>query len=224
MSSRNNLCTGASEARRSAQRWRGLAVSLLLIAPLMVAGTQKPEEVVRSGIEGLRQAVLKEGETLDRDPERMIDLLRTHIEPRVDKTIFARLILGSHWTATTPEQRAAFTATFSEVLLRVYGVHAGEYADARIEYLGTTPVTGHPNVVVVRTDVFAKAGRPATRVDYRLVSRDSAWKVIDAAVDGISIARTYRAALHEEIRQFGVDKVIERMAQQSLDRRLPLQR
>ena len=44
-----------------------------------------------------------------------------------------------------------------------------------------------------------------------MMFRNGDWKAVDAAVDGISIVRTYRIALDEEIRRSGMDGAMQRL-------------
>jgi phospholipid transport system substrate-binding protein len=161
----------------------------------------------------LRHALQRDAATIAQEPDKVIALIRQHVIPNVDVETSSRLILGQYWRTASAAQRATFTATFADALLHVYGVYASFYTDAHVDYLGTFPVAEKPAAVQVRTVVRATNGRIA-RVDYRMAQRSGAWKAIDASVDGISIIRTYRAALNEEIQRIGLDGVIARMNKQ----------
>lgn len=187
-----------------------LCVALVVISVVTEAAHPTPEDVVRTSIEGLRQAVQRDAARIEHDPTRVIPLLERHVVPYVDTGLFARLVLGPHWKLASQAQRAAFTVGLANSLLRVYGVHAGLYSDARVNFLGTHPVGDRPDVALVRTEVSTSQG-PPSRIDYRMVWRNGEWKAIDATVDGISIVRTYRAAMDDEIRRVGMDRVIERL-------------
>lgn len=189
-------------------------MSLCLLLPLVGhAAISTPEEVVRTSVEGLRQAIQRDAVLIDQDPDRVIPLIEQHIMPNVNLDIFVRLILGSHWENASPSQRTAFAVTFSQALLHTYGYHAKFYTDAVVDYLGVVPITNNPTVVKVKTQVRTATGQSA-QVDYRMALSNGNWKAVDATVDGISIVRTYRIALNEEIRQLGIDGVIARITQQ----------
>lgn len=192
---------------------RVLCLTLTLTLTFGTAAQPTPVEVIRSSVEGLRLAVQRDAAAIDQDPTRVIPLIREHIIPNIDTDVFARLILGPYWQEASATQRVAFTQAFADALLQIYGVHARHYVDAEIAYLGAIPVGNNAKAVLVRTEVSSEQG-PPTRVDYRMVLRNGDWKAIDASVDGISIVRTYRAALNEEIRRVGLDSVVQRLSQQ----------
>lgn len=189
-----------------------LGFTLALMPLLLTAASPTPVEVIRSSVEGLRSAVQRDAEAIDRDPELVIPLIREHIIPNIDTDVFARLILGRHWQNASDTQRVTFTQALADALLRIYGVHASNYVDAKVAYLGAFPVGDKPTAVMVHTEVSTTRG-PPTRVDYRMALRNGNWKAIDASVDGISIVRTYRAALNEEIQRVGMEGVVQRLSQ-----------
>ena len=188
-----------------------LCLCLALVPILGTAAQPTPLEVIRSSVEGLRLAIQRDSVAIEQDPSRVIPLIREHIIPNVDTDVFAKLILGQHWQVASATQRVAFTRALADALLHIYGVHATQYADAKVAYLGVVPVGNKANAVLVRTQVSTTHGTSA-QVDYRMMRRNGDWKAIDASVDGISIVRTYRAALHEEIRRVGLDGVMQRLS------------
>lgn len=169
-----------------------------------------PPEVIRESVEGLRGALQAGDSSRVTQPDFVIPLIRRHVMPNLDVPLATRLILGEHWKSASIAQRAAFEAAFTDALLRTYATHAVMYLDARVEVLASEPVDADGDVVRVRTEVTS-AARPPAQVDYRMVRRDDGWKAFDAAVDGISLVKTYRAALREDIRRAGLDAVIENM-------------
>jgi len=192
--------------------WFGAAVLLTGGLARVHADTAPPSppEVIRESVEGLRGALQAGDSSEVTQPEFVIPLIRRHVMPNLDVSLATRLILGNYWKSASVAQRAAFEAAFTDALLRTYATHAAMYIDARVEVLETEPVDAAGNVVRVRTEVSSPA-RPPAQVDYRMVRRDDGWKAFDAAVDGISFIKTYRAALREDIRRAGLDAVIESM-------------
>lgn len=182
---------------------------------LVFAAHPTPTEVIRTSIEGLRQAVRHDAVEIDRDPDRVLPLIREHIVPNIDTDLFSKLILGPHWLTASESQRAAFSTVFVDALLHIYGVLAAQYTEAEVRYVEAVPVGARLAAVRVRTEVIS-AERPPIRVDYRMVLRNGNWKAVDASIDGISIVRTYRAAVNEEILRVGMDAVIERMGRKRL--------
>ncbi|MDQ6959445.1 MAG: ABC transporter substrate-binding protein, partial [Mariprofundaceae bacterium] len=65
--------------------------------------------------------------------------------------------------------------------------------------------------VTVRTEV-AQPGAASIPIDYRLALTNDEWKVYDVSIDSVSLVTNYRTTFANQIRQEGLDKLIEKLA------------
>jgi phospholipid transport system substrate-binding protein len=49
-------------------------------------------------------------------------------------------------------------------------------------------------------------------VDYSLQKRDDSWKVYDVVIEGVSLVTNYRGQFSSEIKQGGMDGLIQKLA------------
>lgn len=169
-----------------------------------------PKALVESTIEELRAAVVRDKALIDRDPNRAIELVDRIVSPHVDTTRSGKLILGRHWREATPEQRKQFIDNYKRLLLRTYAIHVSDYTDVGITYLPTVTAGEDGKEAVVRTRVRRPGKEPAD-VNYRMARTDAGWKVYDVVANGVSIVVSFRSAVDEEIKQFGIDGLISRL-------------
>lgn len=136
-------------------------------------------------------------------------LVEEIILPHLDFETFSRLTLGKYWRTATPDQRAAFTKEFQNLLLRSYATSLNTYSGERIEQLGERD-EGNGRVLVL-TQLIRAQGAPVT-VNYRLLRKDEHWKIYDVVIEGISMVINYRTSFGSEIRRDGLDALIKHMA------------
>jgi phospholipid transport system substrate-binding protein len=129
--------------------------------------------------------------------------------PHFDTEYSARLVLGRHWTAATPEQRTRFVAAFYKSLLDNYGDALVDFTGDKLKVL---PYTGSPTEqnAVVRTQIRKDDGS-VVAVNYTLHHTDAGWKAWDLSVEGISYVKSFRDDFGAQIDQQGLDAVIAKL-------------
>jgi phospholipid transport system substrate-binding protein len=118
--------------------------------------------------------------------------------------------LGVHWRRASPEQQERLTREFRTLLVRTYSGALANYRDHIIEF---RPLRARPGEaeVTVRSQV-KRAGAEPIAIDYDLEKGASGWKVFDVRVGGISLVATYRTTFAEEIRNHGIEGLIDLLA------------
>jgi phospholipid transport system substrate-binding protein len=66
--------------------------------------------------------------------------------------------------------------------------------------------------VTVSSEIV-QSGAPPLPVDYRLYLKDGAWKVYDVVIDNVSLVTNYRGSFATQIRQSGIDGLVQRLDQ-----------
>jgi phospholipid transport system substrate-binding protein len=192
---------------------RGRFVAVAWIALLLCAGasaTEAPEQLVRRTAEEMFDALRADREAIAQNPQRIYDLVSDIVLPHFDFQRISRWVLGKHWRRATPEQRARFTEEFRILLVRTYATALNEYTEQKITYLPTQRAAG-ADEATVRTEVEQPGGFPIP-IDYSMYLTKGEWKVYDVSIDGVSLVTNYRTSFSNEIRQQGLDKLIETLA------------
>ncbi len=215
--------------RALTSRFSTLLLAVTLLAAAGAAAATGDPRAAQSLLTEVAESLLAamRADDFRKDEAGIQDLVDRILLPHVDFGRASRLVLGKHWRTATPDQRTRFEAEFRGFVIRFY-------TTALSEWLKTNDV---PTAPVVIGEVHGQAGdkvvqvpskfkRPdGTQVDvgYRVFWDGAAWKVIDVSVEGISMVTNYRASFSSEISQFGLDGLIERLAQRNVELTTPPQ-
>ena len=108
--------------------------------------------------------------------------------------------LGAYWGKTSEEEKAEFIEVFSALLERTYldqiDAHlakTGNFSGKNILYLSETAKGSY---VIVSTKILTNEDTEVP-VLYLFKNKQGAWVVCDVAIEGVSIAKNYRAQFTE---------------------------
>jgi len=204
-------------------RRHALAIAVLLLPVTLVAVARAaesipgppPQELIETTARGLLEALDADREKAKQDPARVRALVDELLLPHFDTDYSARLVLGKHWRAATPEQRRRFVDAFYQSLLRNYGSALAEFTADRLTVL---PFRGDlaSGQAVVRTEVKRSNG-VRVPVNYTLHSTPQGWKAWDVTIEGISYVRNFRNDVGTEVEQAGLESVIKRLETESIN-------
>jgi phospholipid transport system substrate-binding protein len=170
---------------------------------------QSPNDVITEAMDLTEKALDGKKEELAANPEELHAAIDEILLPRFYRRGAARYVLAKHARTATPEQLDAFTEAFYASMLRRYADGVLEFDSSKIEIL---PFSGDltKRSVRVKTKVTLDDGN-VVPVDYRLVSVDDRWQIMDVVIEGISYLTTFRSELDSELRQKSLDEVIDRL-------------
>lgn len=182
----------------------------LLFSSASFAESQGPQELVKQAADKMLAKLKEERQVIDKQPGRIYELVSSIVLPHFDFETMAKRVLGKHWKDASETQRTRFTEEFRTLLVRTYAKSLTEYTDQQITYL---PLKGDVKAgdVTVRSEVSQPGGFPI-EITYGLHQVSSEWKVYDVTIDKVSLATNYRTSFSNEVRQGGIDKLIEKLA------------
>ena len=124
-----------------------------------------------------------------------------------DLDFIGRFVLGSYWRRATPEQRADYLNLFGEFLVKIYAKRFGGYSGQTMEVVRAT-VAGKKRDVVVETRISRPSG-PPLKASWRVRVIDNQNKIIDIAVEGVSMAVTQRQEFASVTRRLGLEGLLQ---------------
>jgi len=171
--------------------------------------TDDPQQLVQQVSEQVLARLKAERVVLEQHPDRVYALIEELVLPHFDFVRMSAWVLGKYWRRASKEQKLRFIRAFRTLLVRTYGVALLEYSDQKIRFL---PLRDDPagGNVTVRSEVIQPDGQRVA-INYRLHQRNGRWKVYDVSVDGVSLVANYRTSFASEIKQQGLDALIERL-------------
>ena len=169
-----------------------------------------PDEIIRSATDAVRADIAENVATYQKDKAAFYAMVEDKIVPHFDTPYIAKVILGSHLKAATPEQIAEFETAFKDMLIRTYADKLLEYYDS-IE-IEVRPARLSGNRGTVDTTIIRKEpGKPPIPIQFsvRQPKDSQEWKIWDIKAENISLVLNFRTQIDSEIKRNGIPKVIE---------------
>jgi len=188
----------------------------LLVMPTVVRADDiaDPQAMVECATERMLQSLKDNKTELEEDPSVIYGLVQDILMPNFDFEKMSKLALGKNWRKASAEQRERFIAEFRLLLVRTYSTAMLEYTDEKINFLPF-----HGDVAKKKEKVkleILQAGGPSIPMALSMyLNKADAWKVYDVKIDGISLVTNYRSTFNTEIRNDGIDKLIDRLAKRN---------
>ena len=194
--------------------WQCFFAALLLITPLAASAADaapqsNPQAMVQDATNTLLARIIKEKETLKKDPQALYNLVDENITPFMDVNGFARRVMGQYFRQSTPAQQAEFTKVFKQSLIRTYAKGLTAYDNQKIEFKPFKP-DANPKRAQVDVNVYGSDGQ-IYPVSFQLQQDNTgAWKVQNLILNGINLGLTFRNqfAAAVESNRGSIDKAI----------------
>ena len=196
--------------------WRFWWTWVLVLALFPTAGVAEelfpPQQVIKDTSEQMIRVLEQDRQKLIDDPEHVYRLTTEILVPHVDMYRVSRLVLGKYWRRASRNQRMRFSREFRRMLVRTYASALKQFrGEADIRFLpmryepGTTDVAVHTKI--------AHAGAQPVSVSYRMHLKKGHWLTYDVKIEGVSLVTNYRSSFAHQIRQRGLDALIQRIAE-----------
>ena len=193
--------------------------SLLLAAPLLLwalltppafAEEPAPDALIKAVSAEVIAAVRQDPAIQAGDARKIAELVEAKIVPHFDFRRATQTAVGAGWRRATPAQQERLIEEFRTLVLRTYSGALASYRDQLIEF---RPLRVRPEdtEVTVYSRVKQSGAEPIV-LEYDMARTESGWKVFDIRVAGISLVANYRSAFADEVRNRGIDGLIELLA------------
>lgn len=131
---------------------------------------------------------------------------RTLLGEGFDVPYIGRFVLGRYWRAATPDQQREYLDLFEKLIIEVYADRFSEYSAGDLDPGETLRILGHrpegERDAIVDTQIVRPDGPPVA-VQWRVRDRNGTPKIIDVAVEGVSMSVTQRNEFSSVIQRGG---------------------
>jgi len=168
----------------------------------------EPVEVITEAVELLTEGLDTRKDEFIADNDALYAFIDGILLPRFDREFAAGAVLGKHWRAATDEQKSRFIEAFYISLVHRYADGLLEFDTDRVEIL---PFRGaKKRTATVKTSVRLDDSTKIP-VHYTLVNREDKWRMFNVTIEGVSYIRNYKMEMESQIRDSGLEKVIQRL-------------
>ena len=188
-----------------------LFLGLMMFACTAIAqATVAADVFVKSVADDVLTIVKKDKDIQSGNQEKIFALAEDKIVPNFNFDHVCKLVLGKNYSKATKEQQDAFEREFRTLLIRTYASALSKYRNQTIEYKPLRESADDKDVVV-KTQILQPGGQPLP-VDYSVEQVGDAWRVYDITIEGVSLVTNYRGQFSNEVRQGGMDGLIQKLA------------
>ncbi len=167
-------------------------------------------EAVRGTIdEVLRILADKDLKQPSRAEERR-KLLEKTVGARFDYQEMSRRSLGAPWNQLADKDKHEFVDLFRTLLTNTYADRVESYSGEGVQYLNERTEKDYAEV---RTKI--QSGKTEIPMDYRLINKNSDWRVYDVVVDGVSLVNNYRGQFSKILRTSSYPELVDQLRKKS---------
>ena len=197
--------------------FKGQWLILLTILPfflmpsVVIAEVPVPQTLIKNSSDRMLKALKENKATIEKNPSFVYGLVDKILLPNFDFSKMSKLALGKNWRKASTAQRERFIGEFRLLLVRTYSIAMLEFTDGDIIFL---PFRGDlaKKKVKVKMEIARPNGPSIPMALSMYLSKQKKWMVYDVKIDGISLVTNYRSTFATEIRNDGMDKLIENLS------------
>lgn len=180
----------------------GLLVSSFTFA----APTETPPDFVKRVADQLIGELKKNKAQLN-NASVVNGIVAQNIEKHIDAQGFARLVMGTYYRDSSPQQRGQFTKNFRDSVISTYAKGLAQYNN---EGYNLRPYRNTNAQYPVVTMDFNATNGSKIPVSFQLIDNNNQWKIRNINVSGIDMALTFRDQFRSTVQQNGgnLDKAI----------------
>jgi phospholipid transport system substrate-binding protein len=125
----------------------------------------------------------------------------------------AKFVVGRSWNNASDEQREQYTELYREFLTKTYVENFAENPDKRISAIKILTVSdGNDNNFTVTTQIDL-TNQDTLSVNYLVREKEGRYKVLDIAIENVSLINTHRNEFTTLATNHGLDGVIAKLTE-----------
>lgn len=145
------------------------------------------------------------------DRQTLLDIIEAEIMPHVDSHFMAKWVVGRQsWLQASQGEREDFIEFFMELLINSYANTLIIFKDRKIEFKLANKKSRTSNTAQVLC-VVGQVGQEPIHVVFQMKVIDETWKIFDVIIEGISLLKGLKAQFSDDIHNFGIVGVTERI-------------
>ena len=156
-------------------------------------------------IEGVGQQAINILKTPIADLQTREFLFARMLNNNFDKKLIHRAVLGKASKGASPEELVRFGKAFDKHIVKVYASQLGVYSN-QLFIIDKAFNKGKKDTIV--SSHIEHETAPPLRIDWRLRDRGNGIKIIDIAIEGVSLLATKRADFCASIKKGGLHSLI----------------
>ncbi|MBK8327196.1 MAG: ABC transporter substrate-binding protein [Moraxellaceae bacterium] len=168
-----------------------LAMLSMVLMSQVSHAAENPKDFVQRISTELTTRLVKERAAYQKDPQLLLTIVQQNIEPYVDFDNFAKGVMGQFYRQASDKQRADFTVTFKQSLIRTYANGLGAYENQKF-VVKPYSAGEDPKKAQVDMDIQTNSGSMIPVTYQMVLDTQGQWKVRNLILNGINLGLTFR--------------------------------
>jgi phospholipid transport system substrate-binding protein len=174
----------------------------VLPLPALAATAKETVEVqVNKVLKALADPAFK-----DESREAKIVKIRSIVNEIFDYTELSRRTLGREWAKFNAPQQNEFVKLFSDLLEKTYADKLLSYSNEKVVFDKESML--REDQAEVTSNVLTADGKKIP-LDYRMIRKESGWRVYDVIIEGISLVKNYRDQFRDILAKDSPEEVLK---------------
>ena len=187
--------------KRQLAGW-GIIIFFFLSLPVHAGAPLDTVQVnVNKVLEVLRDPALRAESAKEIKKEK----LRLIYDRMFDDVELSRRTLARNWNTLNTPQRQEFVQLFRQVLEKAYVDKILSYTDEKIVFDKESMLSGNQSEVPTRIVTSSKT----IPISYRMIMKDSVWKVYDVVIENVSLIQNYRTQFNDILAKNTPEQLLE---------------
>ena len=176
---------------------------LFLLALSVFAG--EPLDAVKANVNKVLDVLRDPNLKTDSAKEIKKEKLRAIYSQMFDEVELARRTLARNWGKLNPSQQEEFIQLFRQVLEKAYIDKILAYTNEKIVFSREVELSS--DQAEVQTKIVTSSRE--IPIFYRVIRKDSVWKVYDVVVENVSLVQNYRSQFNSILANKTPDQLLE---------------
>jgi phospholipid transport system substrate-binding protein len=173
-----------------------LSISVYAGVPMTTA-----EASVNRVLDVLRDAKLKSPAAKEIKKEK----LRIIYKDMFDEIEFSKRTLTRNWNKFSPAERVEFVKLFEQILEKSYIDKILDYSNEKVDFYKESMLSD--NQAEIQTKIITSSKE--IPIFYRMILKDSKWKVYDVVVENVSLVQNYRTQFNDILGKNTPEQLLE---------------
>ena len=159
------------------------------------------EASVNRVLDVLRDAKLKSPTAKEIKKEK----LRIIYKDMFDEIEFSKRTLTRNWNKFSPAERVEFVKLFEQILEKSYIDKILDYSNEKVDFYKESMLSD--NQAEIQTKIITSSKE--IPIFYRMILKDSKWKVYDVVVENVSLVQNYRTQFNDILGKNTPEQLLE---------------
>ncbi len=182
-----------------------VAIILVLFLFALSAFAGEPLDTVKANVNQVLDVLRDPKLKADSAKEIKKEKLRAIYSQMFDEVELARRTLARNWGKLNPPQQQEFIQLFRQVLEKAYINKILAYTDEKIVF--SREVALSSDQAEVQTKIVTSSKE--IPIFYRVIRKDSVWKVYDVVVENVSLVQNYRSQFNSILANNTPEQLLE---------------